>query len=522
MKPQQARQFSQSFQRAAQLIQRGDLFAAQQVLAPLQRKIPKHPEVLRLSGILHHHRGEYANAIQCYRKALSQQPKRAVIYNNLGSALRADGQFEQAVSAFRHALKLDDNLAAAWYNLGKTYKKHADMNEACEALQQALKRAPRHQAAGITLGDTYKALGQLAEAENAYRQVLSIDPDQATAWWALSNLKTMTFNNDDITRIQAAAKRQKSKQQRVRILFTLFKALEDAQHYAEAFNALVEANKLQSELHPWDVKAFSAETQRIEESCQQSIAVQPEYELHDGQGVIFIVSLPRSGSTLLEQMLSSHPNIEGASELGDIPHLLNPVFNTEETTTIKKVQTWQAEQWHELGQQYWQRTRRWRNNGNRWFVDKLPNNWQWSEAILRMLPQAIIIDCRRDPRECCFSNYTQLFARIQNFSYDLDDLAHYWDDYQRMMNGVGQRYPGRVLGVSYEQLVDQPEPTLKQVFSFLGLGWDDRCLKFYESKRVVRTASAAQVRQPLFKPASARWKRYDKHLAALNPMYKTQ
>ncbi len=496
----------------AACLEKGDRKTAAQQLASLRTAAPHHPEILRLSGIAEQQAGRFDAALAYYKGALSMQPERAVLHNNLGSVLRAMGRIDEALDALRRATELDPNLAAAWYHLGKTCKTIGDPRAALEPLQIAVRLSPGHVAAGIMLGDVCKALGRLADAEAAYRRVISLSPGQATAWWALSNLKTVRFGAEDVAAMRAALAGQRG-EQKIRLLFALYKGLEDTGEFDSAFTCLRQANALKRESLPWDAADFSRRVDETVRLCRSALRPESMPVPEKGQGVIFITGLPRSGSTLLQQMLASHPAIEAADELVDLPRILAPFFMPA-GGSVPDVAGWDSAQWRALGETYWRHTVRWRPSTCRWFIDKLPNNWQWCEAIVRMLPQAVVIDSRREMRATLFGNYSQLFAQGQAFTYSLEDLTAYWRDYLSVMDNAARDYPGRVRRVEHEALVAGPEVVLRPLLAWLGVEWDERCLRYYENDRPVRTASAGQVRQPLHKPASARWEAYFRHLPA--------
>ncbi|MGB0133426.1 tetratricopeptide repeat-containing sulfotransferase family protein [Dokdonella sp.] len=492
-------------EQAAAGIEQRRLEDVQRSLVAASVLAPSHPEVLRLQGVLKHLEGRYKEAVEILREALAESPDDVLIVNNLGSSLRAAGDVEGAIEMFDRATRLDPDLAAAWFNLGKTLKSQARPEMALPHLQRALELSPAHVPARIVLGDSLKALGQIDEAARAFRDALRLNPLNAQAWFSLANIKTVPLSLGEANQLERLLReRSLHDDDRVRMGFTLAKALEDNGQYEKSFAALSEANRCKRRQMPWDSAQFSMGIDAILEACAQPpVATAPKTQ---GSEVIFIVSLPRSGSTLTEQILAAHPEIEGASELPDLP----AVINEESQRRGVEFSVWfndaTEEDWERLGKDYLARTQRWRANRPR-FTDKGLANWQSVAAALAMLPAARIVVCRRDPLENCLACFIQLFARGQKFSYAIDDVVAYWRDFDRLCRHWVEIYPGQVHNMVYETLLDEPEATTRSLLEFCGLPFDSACLRFHEIKRNVRTASAAQVLQPLRRD-TARSERY--------------
>lgn len=499
---------------AATWIDRRRLEDARRNLVAAFLLAPKHPEILRLQGVLNHLDGRYAEAVETLREALEAAPDDALICNNLGSALRANGDASAALEMFARATELDPELAAAWFNLGKTLKTQARPEKALPVLQRALELSPGHVPARIVLGDSLKALGQIDEAAKAFREALKLNPRNTQAWFSLANIKTVPLTLSEVAQLeQLLRERSISDEDRVRMGFSLAKALEDNCQYEKSFAALSEANRCKRRQEPWDAEKFSASIDAILEAC----ALPPTASAPPTQGseVIFIVSLPRSGSTLTEQILAAHPEIEGASELPDLPAVIKEESERRGVDFPAWFKDASADDWERMGKNYLERTKRWRLQRPR-FTDKGLANWHAVGAALAMLPAARFVVCRRDPLETCLSCYVQLFARGQKFSYDINDLAAYWRDFDRLCRHWVSVYPNRVHDMVYETLLSDPEATTRDLLDFCGLTFDPACLRFHEVRRNVRTASAAQVLQPLRKDTA----RADRYGAALDEFRK--
>jgi tetratricopeptide (TPR) repeat protein len=470
---------------------------ARQADAALERAAPmagEHPEYLRLTGITRHLQGRPGEAVTALRRALDKVPGDALTLTNLGTALRAAGDFEAAVVALRRACDLAPGLAAGWYNLGRALGSAGRTGEAHEAYAEALRCDPGHVNAQISYADTLRIFGRIDDATAAYRNVLG-KPGAMQAWLRIANMQTVKFTAEETAELERIfAAPTTSENDRVVVGFSLAKALEDLGRYSEAFTVLSTANAIKRRNVQWDARQFSERIDAITKAFARAPATASPPEL--GREVIFIVSLPRSGSTLTEQILASHPDIEGGNELPD----LGNVLEEESRRTGLEFPDWvpnaTAADWRRLGESYLERTARFRRDRGR-FTDKALSNWRVLGAAMAMLPGARFVNCRRDPVETCLSCFRQVFSRGQAFTYDLQDLATYWRDYDRLMRFWNSRYPHAVREQVYEKLVEDPENEVRALLAFCGLEFDPACLRFYETPRNVRTISAAQVREPL-------------------------
>lgn len=497
---------------AAAAIERRDLGQARSSLIAAQALAPGHAEVLRLQGLVHHLEGRHVEATHLFRQALESHPDDALILNNLGSTLRAQGHVEAALQAFERACELRPELAAAWFNLGKALKSQARIMEARNALQRALDAAPEHLAARMALGDACKAMGEIDAAAQAWREVLRRNPRMAQAWFSLANLKTLSFDAGDLARLKSLSSDPAiSEEDRVYLGFAEVKALEDLGRFPQAYAALARVNASKRKSLSWDAEAFSAHVDRIADAFRAPLDLAANRQ--QGAEVIFVASMPRSGSTLIEQILASHSTVEGASELPDLPAVIAEESKRRGVAFPHWVGLATADDWGRLGRDYLSRTERWRDSRPR-FTDKGLFNWQYVGAVVAMLPGAKVVLCHRDPVETCFSCFHQLFARGQEFSYDLQELAAYWRDFDRLSRLWLERYPAQVFKINYEDLVSEPHRFIAELLNFCGLTPEESCLRFHESTRAVRTASAAQVRQPLAM-ARGRSLRYHDQLAPL-------
>jgi tetratricopeptide (TPR) repeat protein len=496
---------------AGQALDAGRADEADRQLTRVIAAYPDHPEVLRMKAGILSLRGQHGDAVVAMRRALAQRPQDAAYHNTLGSLLGAAGDYEAAIEALRHTCQLQPNLPLAWYNLGVMLTKSVRNEEATQALQRAVTLAPTHAGARALLADLLRTRGLLDEAAAEYRRLIASQPTAGLAWWGLADLRSQRFSDEDIAMMRAGLQRpEATENDRIAMGFALAKALDDAGRYGEALDALAFANATARRHQAWNAQAFSSAVASISDAFEPAPRGSDEPL---GREAIFIVSLPRSGSTLVEQILASHSAVEGAGELPDLPQVL-----AEETRRRgKPIPQWAGDlkpaEWRQLGQRYLERTARWRQN-RPVFTDKLPNNWIYIGAIRAMLPAARIVVCRRDPLETCFSCYRQPLDANNGYSRSFEDLATFWRDFDRSVSRSVAMHPDFVRENSYEALVTDPENQIRELLAFCQLPFEEACLHFHENRREVRSPSATQVRQPIRRD-TARSQRYG---ALLDPL----
>ncbi|GLQ48112.1 hypothetical protein GCM10007862_31630 [Dyella lipolytica] len=498
---------------AGKALSQGRPDLAEQPLKRVLAEAPGFANAQFLFGIACQMRGDNITAVEYMRKAAKQRPDDPSILTNLGGALYDSGSTEEAFVCLRRATELAPTQASNWYNLGKALKLQWQLDEAADALRRALDLDERHIAARNTLADIFTIRGNIPDAVTEYRKVLALQPDEALAWHGLANLKTESLTPADAKQIRHILQNQQlPPDARVLLGFSLYKALEDQHEYRGAFEALREANALKRKLVPWDAAAEHAHVEDIVGAFRHPLPAPLDPTL--GHEVIFIASLPRSGSTLVEHILASHPLVEGANEISDLSQILEEESKQRGKDFPHWVTDATAGDWARLGKNYLARTARWRIK-RPYFTDKGLQNWQWIGAIRAMLPGAKIIDCHRDPVETCFACYRQLFSEGTYFSYDLKDLASYYNDYQKLSDHWQEHYPDKVFDLAYEKLVQEPEAQIRHLLAFCQLPFDVACLSPHQTQRDVHsTASAAQVRQPI-RGDTARSPHYRDFLAPL-------
>jgi tetratricopeptide (TPR) repeat protein len=393
--------------------------------------------------------------------------------------------------------------------------------EASIALYRAvLADYPRQPRVWMSLGHALKTANHNAESIEAYRRCIELSPGYGEVWWSLANLKTFRFTPAEIATMRTQLERADlSADDRFHFHFSLGKALEDAGEYAESFAHYSSGNALRRKYIRHDPEDNAAHVVR-----SKRLFTRQFFTARDGAGCpapdpIFVVGLPRSGSTLIEQILASHSSVEGTQELPDITMIARTVASrttrTEGTAYPRALEKYSLDELRALGEQYLAQTRIQRKTPAPFFIDKMPNNFAHVGLIHLILPNAKIIDARRHPVACCFSCFKQHFARGQTFTYDLDEIARYYRDYVELMAHFDAVLPGRVHRVFYENMVEDTEAEVRRLLAYCGLPFEDGVLRFHENQRAVRTASSEQVRQPIFREGLDQWRHFEPWLQPL-------
>ncbi|MGA2709166.1 MAG: tetratricopeptide repeat-containing sulfotransferase family protein [Steroidobacteraceae bacterium] len=400
-----------------------------------------------------------------------------------------------------------------------------DHEEALRIFRELAAETPNAADLHLSIAHALKTLGRQREAIASYQTAASVNPSFGDAYWSLANLKTYRFADEDIARMRSEEAMPSIKlADRFQLCFALGKALEDHGEYAESFRYYERGNALKKAESRYNADVMALTLRR-----QMSVCTPEFFASRTGVGCeradpIFVVGLPRAGSTLIEQILASHSQVEGTMELAEIPRLVQQLQGREHVDARPRYPSilteLSADQFKRFGEKYLADTQVYRT-GRAFFIDKMPNNFRHIGLIHLMLPNAKIIDARRAPVACCFSNFKQLFASGQEFTYDLEDIARYYRDYLELMAHWDRALPGKVLRVQHEQVVEDLEGNVRRLLDFCGLEFEPACLEFFKTERSVRTASSEQVRQPIYRDGIDQWRHFEPWLgrlhAALHP-----
>jgi tetratricopeptide (TPR) repeat protein len=503
---------------AAEHQKEGRLTEAEQLFRRVLRHNPRNIDALRLLALIVVKAGREAEAEGLLQRAISLAPDFLSAILDLGQIRKEQDRYAEALECFDRAIAIDPANAQAHYLRGATLAPAAFTDEAIEAYERCLALRPEHIGALIGRGHVLKAVGRYHDAVASYDDCIRQRPDLGETYWSLANLKTYRFSDDTVAEMERrVAGNDLTVQSEVNFLFALGKAYEDRRDYDTAWRHYRDGNTKQRATVAYDpVQTEVANDRLIEVFSAEFLQSRPAVGEPDS-APIFIVGLPRSGSTLLEQILASHSQVEGTSELpyvGRVTSWLNR-NRAEGINYPEAVRELRPQDFQQLGKDYLGFAQIHRRSGAPRFIDKMPNNFPNIGLLSLILPNARIIDARRHPLDACLSCYRQLFAKGQAFTYDLTEIGEYYLQYQRMMDHWAKVLPGRVLTVPYEDVVTDFEAQVRRLLAFCGLSWEEACLKFYESERAVRTPSSEQVRQPIYDRSVGHWKHFEQHLDEL-------
>ncbi|HEY6939832.1 tetratricopeptide repeat-containing sulfotransferase family protein [Dokdonella sp.] len=465
---------------------------AERLLEDALHLAPGHAELQRLRGVALNQLGRSAEAVALLRGVAGQRPHDGLVVANLGSALAQDGDLDAAEQAFRRASELDPGLLDPWLNLARVLELRGDVAGACAAYDAAIEVDPRRAATRILRADALRTLGRLDEAEAELRALLDDEAAAPSAWIGLFNLKAIRAGSGDGAALaRAYASGRGTPAQRIALGFAWANALEAEQRHAEAFAVLAEANAARRRDIRWSAPAASA----LVDAILLAFAAPPP---SDGRGgdLVFLVGMPRSGSTLAEQILAAHPKVAAGGETNLVARVLQEESMRRGIRFPHWVGDATADDWRRLGDGYLARIAPARGEGAA-FTDKTLPNWQVLGAILRMFPGARIVHCVRDALETCWSCWKHNFGEGQYFAYDLAELAAFHRDSERAMAHWRAQAPASIHALVHEALLDAPEAAVRALLAHCGLAFDPACLRFHEAGRNVHTTSAAQVRRPL-------------------------
>ena len=490
----------------------------------------RHPDSLHSLGLIACQHGRYDVAVEMIGQAihlwkhnsLHNKPDYADAHNNLGAALFALGRIHDAVIHYERALGLNPDHASAHNNLGAALAAQGKIDEAIRHHERALAINPRHAEAHNRLGNIFKDQGKIDDATERYRRTLAIRPDHAEAHYNLAETKIFRNGDTDLAALEALAGRDDLPANKaLYIHFALAKALEDCGDYVRAFEHWRKGNDLKREQIDYDEKSAIELFQRLRGVFDGGLFDRSRGEGDPSSAPIFVLGMPRSGSTLIEQILASHPQIHGAGELNDLDAAVSSVLGTggRPAPYPECIPSLDGATLRRIGQAYLSRLLSRLpscTDGKVRIVDKLPGNFVHIGLIRLILPNARIIHTVRDPLDTCVSCYSKLFTSGQSFSYDLAELGRYYRGYREVMTHWQSVLPPEALrDVVYEDVVDDLEGQARRMIDYCGLPWDDRCLSFDKTSRTVKTASAVQVRKPLFRSSVQRWRKYEAGLGRL-------
>ncbi len=495
----------------------GRILRAEEICRLFLRANPRNVEGMRLLAQIGLKLGILDDAEFLLESARVFEPENVQVHLDYIDALRRRQKFDSAREEAEKLYETDPANPLFQSHLAIESMQTGNYDRAFELFEKVLEKVPGDPATLTSRGHALKTTGETQDAIESYRAAFAQKPDHGDAWYALANLKTYRFSDEEIARMEEqAARPELAFMDRVHISFALGKAHEDREDYEESFGHYERGNALKRAQTRYDADAMSAELAKQREICTPELFARHEGAGHGAPDPIFILGLPRAGSTLLEQILASHSQVDGTLELPDILALAHRLRGRKAGQSLypQVLHDLSAEQLETFGQQYLENTAIHRQ-GAPFFIDKMPNNFRHIGLIHLILPNARIIDARRAPMDCCFSGFKQLFAEGQEFTYGLTEIGRYFADYVDLMQHWDDVLPGRVLRVQHEDVLDDPEGQIRRMLDYCGLDFEEACLNFHKTSRAVRTASSEQVRQPINRAGQGAWVPYDPWLGDL-------
>ena len=495
----------------------GRVAEAEKIYRSILSRDPRNVSAMRLLGGIATEMERYRMAVKLLRNAVTLEPEFFGAWVDLARAYLEWGKFEEGHETLERAIRLEPELAYPRMMLGNLLSKAGRYEEAVATFHIALEKQPDHGGSMAGLGHALKTIGRQDSAIGTYRECIRKYPAFGEAYWSLANLKTYRFDDAEVAAMEQHVDNERLVDEtRVNLNYALGKAYDDRQEFDRAFSFYEHGASLRRLHESYDPVQTEVIHDRIIDVFTSEFLAGHAGSGDPDDAPIFIVGLPRSGSTLIEQILASHSEVEGTYELPDLPRVIRSI-NLQQlhgANYPEALSHHADDELRALGRQYLESTQRHRS-GLPHFTDKMPNNFASIGLLALILPNAKIVNARRHPLDSCMGSFKQLFFKGQAFTYDLVELGEYYLEYQRMLDHWHTVLPGRVLDVRYEDMVADQEGQTRRLIEHCGLPWQDGCLRFYETDRAVITASSEQVRQPIYSGSIHSWRSFEAHLEPL-------
>ena len=511
--------------RAENALREDRMEEAEKILKELLAENPDNPRALRMLGNIAMEAHRFRAARQMLERATELAPGVALGWIDLANVYLKRDRYDEALEKVQRAIDLDPAFAHSYVVRGNILTRAQRHEESLIAYQEALDVSPMNVGALSGMGHVLKTIGRQEEAIDVYRKCIQVQPAYGEVYWSLANLKTFQFSAEEVKVMEQLVEAEDLPDEpKVNILVSLGKQYESENDYDKAFEHYRRGNDLRRTYEIYDPVQTQVVHDRIIEVFNCGFFEERKGYGDPSPAPILIVGLPRSGSTLIEQILASHSMVEGTMELPDLGRTINQLNSRSrgkgKGNGKSRLEYPEAvigldhDLVTALGQEYLESTLRYRTD-KPFFIDKMPNNFSSVGFLQLILPNAKVINARRHPLDSCLGSYKQLFFKGQSFTYDQFELGHYYLEYQRIMEHWHKVLPGKVLDVHYEQMVLDQEAQTRRMLEYLGLPWEDQCLRFYETERAINTASSEQVRQPIYTKALNFWRNYESHLDEL-------
>tara|TARA_B100001059_G_C17839457_1_gene591010 strand:+ start:9161 stop:11203 length:2043 start_codon:yes stop_codon:yes gene_type:complete len=510
-------QDNQDIARAVDFERQSKFSDAEKIYRKILTRHPDNVSAMRLWARLGLRQRQFKTSEVFLKRAVELAPGFEEAWADLCEAQYEQESFEDAINSAKRLVALQPRGSDGLLFLAASYASAGRHSEALDAYDKALKVSPDHVRALCGKGNLCRTIGNYELAVSSFRKSIEVNPLFAEAYWNLANLKTFRFTDEEVDKMAGLLDDDRMPSEGlVQLQNALGLEMEGRKDYAKAFKYFDGGNRIRREAEYYDMAEHDENIDNTIETFSHEFIVNNQGYGDPDSAPIFVVGLPRSGSTLIEQILSSHPQVDGTFELRDLGQTItsNPQLTTPRKRYPLSVANIPANLFSQLGGEYINRTRRHRGDRPR-FTDKNPNNYVHVGFIHLALPNAKIIDARRHPMDSCFGSFKQLFAQGQSFSYDLVELGENYIQYQKLMDHWKKVLPGKVLEVNYESVVTDTETQVRRILEYCELDWSDSCLKFYETERAVKSASSEQVRTPIYSSAMHKWRHYEEYLGPL-------
>jgi len=494
----------------------GRLKLAEESYKNVLKKDKNNIDALRLLGLLAFKTKDYEISEKLFLKVLQLDPLFSLAWDNLAKLYRIQNKLSKSIPAFENLIKLDPTNFEALVSLGTVYIKLSKYHEGIKLYEKSLKIKSENPRVYLSLGHALKTVGEREKSEHAYQNAIKYFSFSGEAYWSLANLKTYEFSNKEIANMESSLNKNIHPNELIQMHFALGKAYESNRKFDKSFEHYTEGNWQQRKQISYNAEDYKISIDEMIDFFENNNNLYKLKANSDLDDPIFILGLPRSGSTLIEQILSSHSLIEGTQELPNIMAISRDIKLIDQKNGYPhNLLGLNQSSFNDLGKKYIDETK-WARSAKPFFIDKMPNNFVHIGLIKLILPKAKIIDARRNPMDACFSCFKQYFAKGQHFTYDLDDIARYYKDYIRLMDYWNKLFPNEIFTIHYEQIIENPNDRISDLLEFCNVQFEDNCLNFHKSKRPVKTASSEQVRQPMYTTGINYWKNYSNNLDTLS------
>ena len=518
MKDEQ-KKLKENFDIIGRIYYNGNFILAEVKTRSLIKKYNKVPILHNLLGMCLGAQNKTEESIKSYQKAIALNPKFAIAYNNLGNVYSNKKQnLEKAKELFEKSILHEPKFALAYNNLGNLMKDLNNFKAAESNYKKAISCDPKNYVIYTNLGITYNILGEFDKSKECFKNSIKINPHFMLAHRNLSALIKYSNNNEHLLQMEKLnLEKNIPENQKIDLYMALGKANEDLKNYDKSFSFYLLGNTLKRKTVKYNIKDDLNLFEQIKETFNKKLFDEINFSGNEDLTPIFIVGMPRSGTSLVEQILATHPKIFGAGELTELGKHINKFFlKNKKFLFPKKSKDWNTKNLTSIGEEYTRYLKK-ISTKHQYITDKLPHNFQWIGFIKLIFPKAKIVHCTRNKYDNCLSIFKNFFAGNFKFCYDLKELAHHYRGYSSLMDHWHKEIPGYIYNISYEELLKNQEKEIKNLIDFIGLNWDPICLKFYENKRPVHTVSLSQVRKPIYKDSLKSWENFK---AGMNPLIK--